>query len=133
MPVFASVLSTGTFALTIPIIIIFGGIAVAITAIIMSGRKKELLHKERLISIEKGIQLPAEPVKVEKPKYGGTRTAGLVIFLVGFALTIALFATEGSEGVWGLLPMAMGAGLLIGAHLEKQEYERRAGQRDLAG
>jgi hypothetical protein len=120
-------LSTGTFALSIPILMIFGGIAVAITAIIMSGRKKELVHKERLIALEKGIELPPEPVKEKRPRYLGNRTGGLVLFCLGLALTIALFATEGSAGVWGLPTLAIGIGLLISAELERREHEAGRG------
>ncbi len=128
MPVFAVLLNTGTFALAIPILAIFGGVAMGVTAIIMQGRRKELSHKERLIALEKGIELPSPPPKAERPKYGGTRTTGLMILLLGFALTIALFTVEGKQGVWGLLPMGVGAGLLIGSYLEKKDYERRIGQ-----
>jgi hypothetical protein len=126
-------LSTGTFALAIPILLIFGGIAVAITAIIMSGRTKELVHKERLIALDKGIDLPAEPVKVKRekrPGYFGNRTAGLVLFCLGVSLTIALFATAGSAGVWGLPTLAIGVGLLISAELERREYVERGGSGD---
>jgi hypothetical protein len=47
---------------------------------------------------------------------------------LGVALTIALFAVSGKDGgVWGLIPLAIGIGLLVSATLERRDVE---GQRD---
>lgn len=118
-------LTTETFALTIPLLMIFGGVAISIAAIIMSGRKKELVHKERLIAIEKGIDLPAEAKKSKREPYLSNRTGGLVMSLTGLTTTIALWTVTGSVGgVWGLIPLGIGVGLLISSALEKKELDR---------
>jgi hypothetical protein len=121
MPVFG-LLRPETLAIMIPITTIIGGIAVAIVAIIMSGRKKELEHKERLIAMEKGVGLPELPIKPERPAYLQNRSAGLVLTFLGIALTIAIWVPAGAEGgVWGLIPLAIGIGLLVSSVLERKE------------
>ena len=120
-------LTPEVFAITIPLLSIFGGVAIAIVAIIMAGRKKELAHKERLLAMEKGMEIPVEPRDEKRPAYLSNRSSGLVLTLLGVALTIALFAVSGKVGgVWGLLPMAVGIGLLISSSLEKREIESKA-------
>jgi len=121
-------LTPEVFAMTIPLLSIFGGVAIAIVAIIMGGRKKELAHKERLLAMEKGMEIPVEPQDEKRPAHLSNRSSGLVLTLLGLALTIALFAVAGKDGgVWGLLPMAIGIGLLISSSLEKREIEDKQG------
>ncbi|NWF91153.1 MAG: hypothetical protein HXY50_17035 [Ignavibacteriaceae bacterium] len=134
MPIFADSLNAETLAVMIPITAIMGGIAIAIVGIIMSARKKELEHKERIIAMEKGMAVP-EPPKVERrPAYKSNRTGGFVMTLIGIALTVALWTAAGATGgVWGFIPFAIGIGLLIASAVEKKECEaddvrKRAGQ-----
>jgi NADH:ubiquinone oxidoreductase subunit 6 (subunit J) len=106
----------------IPITAIAGGIAIAIVAIIMGARKKELEHKERLLAMEKGIEIPQAQEPEKRPSYRSNRTAGLVMTLLGIAIMVANWAVAGTKGgVWGLIPLAIGVGLLISAALEKKE------------
>lgn len=122
------------FAMTIPLLSIFGGVAIAIVAIIMAGRKKELAHKERLVAMEKGMEIPVEPQDEKRPAYLSNRSGGLVMTLMGIALTIALFAVAGKEGgVWGLLPLAIGIGLLISSSMEKKELDEKADDKSRPG
>ena len=119
---YSGFLTTGTFALTIPLLFLTGGIAIAIVSIIIAGKKKELAHKERLVAIEKGVPLPEEIPKKTRPAYLKNRTAGLVVFFFGIALTIAMWTSGGSvAGVWGLLAIAVGFGYLLASFLEKKE------------
>jgi len=113
-----------TVAIAIPIFSVIGGVAIAITAIIMGGKKKELEHRERLQAIEKGVPLPEEPRKEKRPVYSARRAGGLVMFGIGAALTIGMWVAGGAiAGVWGFVPLFIGIGLLIAARLDKQEYE----------
>jgi hypothetical protein len=118
-------------AVFIPIIFVLGAIAVAIAAVIVNGKKKELQHRERVIALEKGIALPEPEPKVKKPAYSGRRAGGLVIFGFGIALTIAIsVANTFQEGVWGLLFIFVGLGLLIAAALDKREYEQEKAEQE---
>jgi len=77
--------------------------AMIIVAIIVEGKGKELEHKERLLAIEKGIELPEAKAKW-KPSYKTIRVWGLVTFGVGMGFLIAMWVTLGIVGgVWGLL------------------------------
>ncbi len=118
-----------TIALAIPILFVMGGILVAITAIVMQARRKDLEHRERILAMEKGLPLPADaPAKPERPRYSSRRANGLVLTGIGVALTIAMWVEDGgSTGVWGLIPLFIGIGLLIAAHLDKKEWERERG------
>ncbi len=97
-------------AVLIPVVAVLGGICIAITGIIAAGRKKELEHKERLVSIEKGIPLPEPEQEIRKPVHSARRAGGLVMLGIGIALTIALWATPGAEDTWGwgLVPLFIG-------------------------
>lgn len=120
-----------TIALSIPILAVMGGILIAITAIVMNGRRKDLEHRERLLAMEKGLPMPVEAPVKERPRYSNRRANGLVLTGIGIALTIAMWTQDGAdEGVWGLIPLFIGVGLLIAGHLDKKEWER---ERDRGG
>jgi hypothetical protein len=113
-------------AVFIPILGVLGGVMIAITAVIMNGRRKELEHRERILAMEKGLAVPTAPVEREQPKYSARRAGGLVMTGIGLALTIAMWAENGSEsGVWGLIPLFIGLGLLIAGMLDKREWDEQ--------
>ena len=118
-------LSPQLVAIFIPILAVVGTFAMIITVIIMSNRERELKHKERVIAMEKGIEIPAEPVKEKRPAYLTIRAWGLVLFLVGLALCLALWVGVGFKySLWGLMPAAIGAGLLISAAKEHSDLTK---------
>lgn len=118
-----------TIALSIPILAVCGGVLIAITGIIVNGRKKEQEHRERLVAMEKGIILPAEAPELERPKFSNRRANGLVMTGIGLAITIALWTVDGAEsGVWGLIPLFIGVGLLVAGTIDKREYEEKERQ-----
>ena len=126
MPIFCS-LDPEVIAISIPILAVCGGVLIAITAIIVNGRKKEQEHRERLLALEKGIPLPpAAQEAVERPKFSNRRANGLVATGVGLALTIAMWTEDGADhGVWGLIPLFIGIGLLIAGAIDKREYDEQ--------
>jgi len=125
MPLF-SFIEPELVAISIPILAVCGGVLIAITAIITNGRKKEQEHRERVLAIEKGIAPPPPAVEVERPKYSSRRANGLVMTGIGLALTIAMWTADGREsGVWGLIPLFIGIGLLVAGAIDKREYDER--------
>jgi len=125
MPIFSSI-EPDAIALSIPILAVCGGVLIAITAIIVGGRKKEQEHRERLVAMEKGIIPPAPPEEVERPKYSSRRANGLVMTGIGLALTIAMSVANGIDsGVWGLIPLFIGIGLLIAGSIDKREFDEK--------
>lgn len=112
-------------AVFIPIVAVLGGVFIAVTAVVMNGRRKELEHRERILALEKGLPIPSPALERERPKYSGRRTNGFVMAGVGLALTIALSAEEGfaDGGVWGLIPLFIGIGLLIAGTMDKREWD----------
>jgi hypothetical protein len=112
-------------AVFIPILAVLGGVFIAVTAVVMNGRRKELEHRERIIALEKGLPLPSPAVAPERPKYSNRRANGLVLAGIGLALTIALSAEEGFSdgGVWGLIPLFIGIGWLVAGSMDKREWE----------
>ena len=109
-----------TMALLIPILGIVLGIGVAFVAIVARHREKlqrvELRHRERLVAIEKGIELPPE---LEQPENGGKRgsgslRSGLIGLFVGVVLYFALGEVAGDDvALFGLIPAAIGLANLI--------------------
>ncbi|HEX6791125.1 MAG TPA: DUF6249 domain-containing protein [Candidatus Krumholzibacteria bacterium] len=126
MPYFCNI-DPEVIAVFIPILGVCGGVLIAITAVIVNGRKKEQEHRERVLALEKGIALPpAAQEAVERPKFSNRRANGMVMTGIGLALTIAMWVNEGSEaGVWGLIPLLIGIGLLIAGAIDKREYEEK--------
>lgn len=115
-------MSPEVVAVFIPILIVFGFFAAAITSIVLSGKYKELAHRERIIAMEKGIPVPEMPKVVKRPVYLTLRAWGLILTLLGVALIIAISVTAGVRaGIWGLLPVAVGAAMLIAARKEEKE------------
>jgi len=119
----------GVVALLIPIVAVVGGMAIAIVGVITKSKEEELKHKERIIAMEKGIPVPEMPAcapRVEKPRYLAIRAWGLVITLIGLALVFSIgIANDFTDGVWGLIPTALGVGLLLAGWLEKRDMENK--------
>jgi hypothetical protein len=115
-------ISPTVVAVAIPIIFILGAIAVTITALILDAGRKDREHKERLLSMEKGLELPEKPMKTRPPRYLAIRAWGFVFAFIGIALLIGISAEAGiRHGAWGFLPLGIGAALLISANMEKKD------------
>ncbi|MDD3642380.1 MAG: DUF6249 domain-containing protein [Candidatus Krumholzibacteria bacterium] len=117
-------INPATVAILIPIVAVLGTFAVIIVAIVVEGREKEQKHRERLIAMEKGLPVPEEPVKKKPPRFLAIRAWGLVFFLIGVATFIGITAEAGiRHGVWGLMPLGLGAALLLAAYMERRDYQ----------
>jgi hypothetical protein len=94
-------------------------VIVIVATIAMRNRRlrAEMLHKERLMAIEKGLPLP--PDYSEQPKKKRPYMAGLVWAAIGAgALLWGVIERATSESndynAWGIVPLLVGIALLIG-------------------
>jgi len=116
-----------TLSMLIPIIAIIMGIGIAMVGLVLDYHKKraifELLHKERMAAIEKGMEVPALPVELLQ---AGRRSRtpscylrrGVMLLSVGIAVTVALYVQHRDASVWGLVPIAVGIAYLLFYWLE---------------
>jgi hypothetical protein len=110
-------------ALFIPIITIVLGVAIAIVWIVTAHRQKvqrfEMRHRERMAAIDKGLDLPADPVEPETVKKTGGLRSGLAGLLVGIVLYLALRAVADEDvALFGLIPAAIGLANLVSYFIE---------------
>ncbi|HTP39230.1 MAG TPA: DUF6249 domain-containing protein [Steroidobacteraceae bacterium] len=111
-------------ALMIPIIAIVMGIGIGMLALWLDYRKKRdiyaLHHKERLVAIEKGMDVPPLPDNFFNEFRSRPRNhteylrKGLIWLLIGVAVIVAMYYTgNGDDAMWGLVPAAFGAANLL--------------------
>ena len=110
-------------ALLIPILAIVLGIGFGMLGFYLHYRNRkeihELLHKERMAAIEKGLDVPPLPEALfgEDPRPQDPRRyllKGLVWLFVGAGLIVALYANhKASEALFGLIPAGTGLAYLI--------------------
>ena len=113
----------GVLALTIPIVAIVMGVGIGMVRLWLDYRRKrdllQLHHAERMVAIEKGIDLPPLPAEILSGGRHSTPGAylyrGLVWLSLGLAIAIAIFTSSRSIGsaIWGLLPMSIGIANLL--------------------
>ncbi len=115
-------LSPAVVGIAIPVMFLVCAVAIAITAIIVNGSQKELRHKERILAMEKGIELPRDAPKKKRSAYLTMRAWGFVFSFISLALLIGLISSVGLKyGLWGLMPGGLGAGMLLAAYLEQKD------------
>lgn len=123
----------------IPIIAIVMGVGTAIIAILAGHRQRmqrnELRHRERLAAIEKGLEIPPDPVESEpEPRRPRHLLRGLCWLFVGAALTAAMWQLGGEVPyLFGLIPAAVGAGFLLFYFIEGRSEAQRPGEPGAAG
>ena len=107
----------------IPIVASVMGVGIGMLSLFLDYRKKRdmfaMHHKERLAAIDKGMEVPPLPPEFFQDPRRRARLPsdylrrGLVLLLLGLAITIALYDTMHHDYLWGLIPCAMGIANLI--------------------
>ncbi len=114
----------GYMVLMIPLFGIVFGVGIAIVAIIASHRERtqraEQRHRERLAAIEKGLEIPPDPVEAENgSRKGSGLRAGVTMVLVGSVLYFALSQVADEDiALFALIPAAVGVANLVFYFLE---------------
>jgi len=133
----------GVIAVFIPIVAIVMGIGALMVFIWSDHRRKAQLleqnHRERMIAIEKGLELPPLPTNLVSGGNGpATASAakslrsGIMMALIGGILYVALNESGGREAaLFGLIPAAVGIANLVYAAIQwkKEKMDEEAKRR----
>ena len=133
----------GVIAVFIPIVAIVLGIGALMVFIWSDHRRKAQLleqnHRERMIAIEKGLELPPLPTNLVSGSNGpATASAakslrsGIMMTLIGLILCVALNESGGREAaLFGLIPAAVGIANLVYAAIQwkKEKADEEAKRR----
>jgi Domain of unknown function (DUF6249) len=122
-------------ALMIPILGVTMGIGLAMLGLWFDYRRKkemfELHHKERMVAIEKGMEVPPLPVdffypsRKRRPAPGDLLRRGLILLFVGAAIMVALSQEANRHYWWGLIPVALGSAYFISYFVERNRPPER--------
>src|SRR5579864_7914503 len=111
---------SSAMALLIPILLVTVSLSALIVWIVMSHRRRmhevESRHKERMAAIEKGVDLPPEPLTQpeQMPPRSRYLLRGLIWLGIGLAITFGGHAwLDHPLGGAGWIPVAVGAAYLI--------------------
>ena len=124
---------TEIIAVMIPIVAIVMGIGIGMLSLFLDYRKKREIfamhHKERLAAIEKGMEVPPLPAEFFQDSrrvrsLGDYLRRGLIMLLVGVAITIALYDSTRHNYLWGLVPTAIGVANLLFYFFESRKAAR---------
>lgn len=125
-------MDAGTIGVFIPIVAIIMGVGIGMMALWAEHKRKsqllELLHRERLHALDKGLEPPPIPANLagdgdEAPSAAKSLRWGVMLVLIGAILWVGIITTGGKGGAWfGLIPAAVGvANLLYALILWKKE------------
>ena len=128
-------------ALSIPIVAIVGGITAGIVRMMQRQRAFEMIQRERIAAIERGLDpdkiaslqrpliyddhgLYSDPHTAAEHRRQGLLIGGIVTLFVGIAISIFMYGVAGGRdgddhNVWtvGLIPAAVGVALLLSSFL----------------
>jgi uncharacterized protein DUF6249 len=114
-------------ALLIPILSVTLSLGAVILWIVVWHRRRvheiESRHKERMAAIERGLELPPEPLPPapQMPPRAPYLLRGLIWLGVGIALSLALRDWFGFMGGFGWIAVAVGAAYLIFYFVEERK------------
>lgn len=115
--------------LLVGVVSISGICAVTIAFVLRHiSRSRELLSRERIAAIEKGLDLPLERPRRRLPFH--PKRLGILLVTLGIGLTVSLIILRGGGRAWGwgVLVVAAGvANLLYWDEGGRKEWEKAAG------
>jgi hypothetical protein len=120
----------------LPVVAILGAFAVAIVGMILKSHARDRQHRERMFFAEKGMEIPKELYEIREPKKpNGFRAGrawlmilGWICVFVGIAVMISVTVSQGfHNGVFGVIPMLIGAGFLVSERMIARSVARTNG------
>jgi hypothetical protein len=110
-------------AMLIGLFFVVGSFVVVLLIVLTAFRnrrvKAEMLHRERMLALEKGLPIP--PDYLEGPRRRRPYVAGLIWAGIGLGAVIwGIVEGESDINAWGLIPFFVGIALLIGDWLSRR-------------
>jgi len=104
----------GMFIGLVSAVAFFAAIIVIVVVIIRHRKERaEMLHKERMMALEKGLPVPTDVL--EPPRKKRPYVTGLVWAGIGVAIVLwGIIEQEDDLNAWGLVPLFVGIALIIG-------------------
>ena len=90
-------------------------------------KRNQLLHEERMLAIEKGVDIPMVPVRIKRRN---PYVWPLVFIGLGLAWILGNIFEGDYDISWGLIPLLIGAGLLIANSLVHRSSKDRSDDSD---
>ena len=113
----------GLFSTILGIIIGAGGFFALIALIVFwaikyAEKRRKFEHEERILAIEKGVEIPIAPPKEKNPY-----TLPFVLIGIGLAIVIGCVFIGHEDWIWGLVALFIGGGMLAARLLLKKQKE----------
>lgn len=114
-------------AMMIGFTFVMGSIIVVLLIVISAFRNRraraEMLHRERMLALEKGLPIPSDYLESQKKRR--PFVAGLIWAGIGLGSVLwGLIDSESDANAWGLIPFFVGIALLIGDWLSQRRNAR---------
>jgi hypothetical protein len=111
-------MDAGVVGAMIPIVAILGGLGFAAYGMTMRIRVREMLHRERLAMIEKGMTPPPEPIGDRwEHRRGRSRGFGVLLICIGIGLALLIPARGPAIGAFVAL---IGLASLINSAMDRR-------------
>lgn len=119
----------------VPIVGILMGVGIGMLALALDYKKKrrifELHHQERLMALERGLDVPPLPKEFfesgnrqARGTGNGRLLAGALLLLGGAAFGVAMSVNEGfGRAVWAGVPMALGAAFVLTWRVDRNDRQ----------
>lgn len=125
-------MDTDILAMMIGLVAVLGTFVVVIVIVLaaLRGRRNrtEMLHRERMLALEKGLPVPMD---LDSPRHRRPYVVGLIWAGIGLGIVIwGAIEGESDLNAWGLIPFFVGVALLIGDYVASRR--ERKSDSDLA-
>ncbi len=107
----------------IPITMFLCGAIIAVAAIILRSKRNQLDHKERMLALEKGQDLPHKPIIPSKEK--NPYFWGFVLTAIGLTLTFYFALEYEREWFWGPMFLLVGLAILSSNMLHQRDLKKQ--------
>jgi hypothetical protein len=114
-------------AMLIGLLFVVGSFVVVLLIVLTAFRnrrvKAEMLHRERMLALEKGLPVPPdylEGAKKRRPFVAGLIWAGMGLGAVAWGI----IEGESDANAWGLIPFFVGIALILGDWLSQRRAAR---------